>query len=101
MIGRTGDDSFLFVVVISCLRTLDLWDRHIFGHALCQMVAINSRHQRQLGGVQGIECKASGRQFVMSTVGAVQGTVSRRKKVKIIFIRTILQFSRSVELSKL
>ena len=30
------------------------------------------------------KCKGSGCQFVMSTVGAVQGTVSRRKKVKII-----------------
>ena len=48
------------------------------GHALCQMVVIiDTRHQRQLGGVQGIQCEVSKCKFVVSTVGAVHGTIDR------------------------
>ena len=102
MIGRTGVDSFLSV--FGCRETLNLWDiqnsfsqTHLqmncscgessASYALCQMmVAINVRHQRQLGGMQGIQCDVSVCESVMSTVGAIQWSVNNRKKVKIILL---------------
>ena len=84
-VGLTVDDSFS--LMICDYLTLDLWTiENIFGqsllqsnyscgessagHALCQMVAIVTRHQRQFR--PGVECKGFGRQWVVvSAVGAV------------------------------
>ena len=117
MIGRTGGDSFLFAVVIGCHETLALLDSGFFSQFLLQKNCscgessashaplsdgcINVRPRGSWVMCEVFKCKGSECQFVMSTVGAVQATVSRRKKVKIIFSRTILHFSGSVEISKL